>query len=169
MPTRLSNLNFFIPQDRYSSVLRRWCIRGILRCYLRVDPHSLLRDGDSAGSSLMLRGLKWNVYLWSVLAIQSSMAFFPRSVLPRRRRRQHRLRSRKESIAHRADSSNRHSIERCENVDRHRISEVKAIVRENLDSKSIAFSILILCNSAIGRETIGKLNANFCLSSCQIN
>src|SRR5439155_19865809 len=124
MPTRLSNLNFFISQHRYSSVLRRWCIRGILRCYLRVDPHSLLRDGDSAGSSLMLRGLKWNVYLWSVLAIQSSMAFFPRSVLPRRRRRQHRLRSRKESIAHRANSS-RHSIERCENVDRHRISEVK--------------------------------------------
>src|SRR5439155_25810604 len=36
MPTKLSNLNFFISQDRYSCVLLRWCIRGILRSFLRV-------------------------------------------------------------------------------------------------------------------------------------
>src|SRR5436190_1951937 len=44
MPTKLSNASFFISQDRYSSVLQPRCVRGILRCYLRVDPLSLLRD-----------------------------------------------------------------------------------------------------------------------------
>lgn len=44
MPTKLSNFNFFILKDRYSSVSRPLRIGGILRCYLRVDPHSLLRE-----------------------------------------------------------------------------------------------------------------------------
>ena len=44
--------------------------------------------------------------------------------------------------------------------DRHTNSEIKAIVRENLDTKSVAFSILTLCTWTIWRETIEKLNAN---------
>src|SRR5438874_7163722 len=44
MPTKLSNLNFFISQDRYFSVLEPWRIRGISRCHLRVDFQSLLRE-----------------------------------------------------------------------------------------------------------------------------
>jgi len=43
MPTKLNNINFFILQDRYSSVSRPLRVRGILRTYLRVDPRSLFR------------------------------------------------------------------------------------------------------------------------------
>jgi len=42
----------------------------------------------------------------------------------------------------------------------------EGLLREILDSKSIAFSILTLCESTTRRGTIGKLNANFCLGSC---
>src|SRR5206468_1037450 len=45
----------------------------------------------------------------------------------------------------------------------------EGLLRESLDSKSIAFSILTLCKSTIRRETIGKLNANSCLGSRPIN
>ena len=34
---------------------------------------------------------------------------------------------------------------------------------ENLDSKLIAFSMLALCKKMLEQQTIGKLNANFCL------
>src|SRR6266700_155411 len=88
MPTRLSNLNFFISQDRYAAVLEPWRIRGILRSFLRVI------------------------------------------VTP--------------------------SVEMKE----------EGLLREILDSKSIAFSILTLCESTTRRGTIGTLNANFCLGSC---
>src|SRR6266571_2815041 len=40
-------------------------------------------------------------------------------------------------------------------------------MRENLDSKSITFSILTLCTWTIWRETIEKLNANFWLGCCR--
>ena len=43
MPIKLSNINFFIPKDRYSSVSRLWRIRGILRCHVRVAACSLFR------------------------------------------------------------------------------------------------------------------------------
>jgi hypothetical protein len=39
--------------------------------------------------------------------------------------------------------------------------------RENLDSKLIAFSMLALCKKMLEQQTIGKLNANFCLRGCQ--
>ena len=41
--------------------------------------------------------------------------------------------------------------------------------RENLDSKLIAFSMLALCKTTVQRQTIGKLNANFCLGGCRIS
>src|SRR6266496_5804747 len=45
----------------------------------------------------------------------------------------------------------------------------EGLLRESLDSNSIAFSMLTLCKSVIGRETIRKLNANFCLGNRPIN
>jgi hypothetical protein len=39
--------------------------------------------------------------------------------------------------------------------------------RENLDSKLIVFSMLTLCKKMLEQQTIGKLNANFCLKGCQ--
>src|SRR6266480_3953146 len=45
----------------------------------------------------------------------------------------------------------------------------EGLLRESLDSKSIAFSMLTLCKSTIRRETIEKLNANSCLGSRPIN
>src|SRR5437868_9845502 len=44
MPTKLSNVNFFIFQDRHSSVLRPLRIGGILRCHARVGTISLFRN-----------------------------------------------------------------------------------------------------------------------------
>jgi len=41
--------------------------------------------------------------------------------------------------------------------------------RENLDTKLVAFSMLALCKTTVHQQTIGKLNANFCLSGCPIN
>jgi hypothetical protein len=41
--------------------------------------------------------------------------------------------------------------------------------RENLDSKLIAFSMLALCKTLLEQQTIGKLNANFCLGGCPIH
>jgi len=35
-------------------------------------------------------------------------------------------------------------------------------LRENLDSKLIAFSMLALCKKMLEQQIIGKLNANFC-------
>jgi hypothetical protein len=43
IPTRVSNVNCFISQDRYSLVQSPWCVRGILDCYLRVAAGSLFR------------------------------------------------------------------------------------------------------------------------------
>jgi hypothetical protein len=39
--------------------------------------------------------------------------------------------------------------------------------RENLDSKLVAFSMLALCKKMLAQQTIGKLNASFCLKDCQ--
>lgn len=43
IPTRLSNVNFFMSQDRYLFVQSPWRVRGILECYLRVAASSLFR------------------------------------------------------------------------------------------------------------------------------
>src|SRR6266446_4048092 len=43
MPIKLSNINFFISKDRYSSVSRLGRFRGILRCHVRVAASSLFR------------------------------------------------------------------------------------------------------------------------------
>ncbi|SRR6266478_1730058 len=43
MPTKLSNLNFFILQDRHSSVSRPLRVRGILWCHGRVALRSFFR------------------------------------------------------------------------------------------------------------------------------
>ena len=43
MPIKLSNVNFFIPKDRDSSVSRLGRVRGILRCHVRVAASSLFR------------------------------------------------------------------------------------------------------------------------------
>jgi hypothetical protein len=90
MPTRLSNLNFFIIQDRSSSVLRRWHVGGIFRCHLRVDPHSLLRDRRLDDSADYMTQLLAGLFRSAVSSLWSAYSFS--EVFPGGRRRDMRKR-----------------------------------------------------------------------------
>jgi hypothetical protein len=55
MPTKLSNFNFFILQDRDSSLSRPLRGSEILWCYLRIDARSLVGDTAAIDAAFLAK------------------------------------------------------------------------------------------------------------------